>query len=179
MKKEIWKDIKGYEGIYQVSNLGRVKRLESLVVNSIGISRKIKEKILKPAKNHTGYLRVSLSYMNKKSNFSVHRLVAQAFIPNPNGFKLVNHKDEDKTNNIVDNLEWCSAKYNSNYGNRNIKVSKKLSKKVYQYDKTKGNLIKVWSSAREVQRNLGFANSNIIKCCKGKINSAYGYVWKN
>ena len=113
---EIWKDIEGYENLYQVSNLGRVK---SLNYNHTG-----KEKIMK-AKKDKGYLRVQLYKDGKPKFYSVHRLVATSFLPNPNNLSQVNHIDEDKSNNIVDNLEWCSAKYNSNYGTRIQRIVEK------------------------------------------------------
>ena len=116
---EIWKNIQGYEGLYQISNLGRVK---SLHYN--------KEKILKPNKYGAGYYGVALSKNNKHKRYSIHRLVAIAFIPNPNNLPQVNHKDEDKTNNRVDNLEWCTNEYNMNYGTRNERANEKISETV-------------------------------------------------
>lgn len=113
MVEEIWVDIKGYEGLYQVSNLGRVKSLER--IDSLGHKRK--EKIFKPQKNK-GYLRVSLWKDGKGKKYSIHRLVAIAFIPNPDNLPEVNHKDENKFNNNVDNLEWCTVAYNNTYGTR-------------------------------------------------------------
>ena len=119
---EIWKDIVGYEGCYQVSNLGRVK---SLFYNIKGI-----EKILKPVKCTNGYLSIHLHKAGKRKCYLSHRLVAEAFIPNPDSLPQVNHKDENITNNIADNLEWCSPKYNANFGSRNKRVAEKLSKKI-------------------------------------------------
>ena len=113
--KEIFKDIEEYEGLYQISNLGRVKSLK------YG-----KERILKPAKDKKGYLYVCLYKQGKMKIYRVHRLVAQAFIPNPNNLPQVNHKDEDKTNNASSNLEFCDAKYNNNYGNHNKKMGEKI-----------------------------------------------------
>ena len=110
LMKERWIAIEGYKGLYEVSNLGRVK---SLISNGL---------ILKQSKDKDGYYIVSL----KRKSFRVHRLVAIAFIPNPNNLAQVNHKDEDKTNNCVDNLEWCDATYNINYGTRNEQVRKSL-----------------------------------------------------
>lgn len=108
---EIWKDITGYEGLYQVSNLGRVKSTQYFHGTN--------ERILKPISTHNGYFRVHLRKDGKLKTFKIHRLVAEAFIPNPDNLPQINHKDEDKTNNRVDNLEWCSARYNCNYGGRN------------------------------------------------------------
>lgn len=137
MNKEVWKDIKGYEKLYQVSNLGRVKSLPKFhrtnkFYSSIGYMSK--EKILKPLKQSCNYLQVDLCDINgKRRKKYIHKLVAEAFIPNPNNYEYVNHKDEKKTNNKIDNLEWCSFDYNINYGTRNtrIKISH-LKKKIDQ-----------------------------------------------
>lgn len=126
MNKEVWKDIKGYEGKYQVSNLGRVKSLPKFhrtnkFYSSIGYMSK--EKILKPLKQSCNYLQVDLCDVNgKRRKKYIHKLVAEAFIPNPNNYEYVNHKDEKKTNNKIDNLEWCSFDYNLNYGTRNARI---------------------------------------------------------
>lgn len=110
--EEIWKDIKGYEGLYQVSNYGRVKSFKHN-----------KEKLRKEVKDNMGYLIVNLSKNGNKKIYKIHRLVAEAFLQNPNNYPQVNHKDENKINNRADNLEWCTAKYNSNYGTRNERMS--------------------------------------------------------
>ena len=114
-KEEIWRDIDGYEMIYQVSNMGRVKRVKGY--DSLGHLRN--EKILSPVINKDGYLKVGLCKEGNVKMFLVHRLVAQVFIPNPEGLPQINHRDEDKTNNRVDNLEWCEHRYNCNFGTRN------------------------------------------------------------
>ena len=112
--EEIWKDIKGYEGLYQVSNLGRVKSLSHIVQRKFS-SYSVKEKILKPAKDKQGYHYLVLCVNCKTKTFQVHRLVAQAFIENPNSLPCINHKDENPSNNRVDNLEWCTYSYNNTY----------------------------------------------------------------
>ena len=122
---EIWKDVVGYEGYYQVSNLGRVKSLDRKI-NKNGLIYEINGKILSPRKVGKGYLSVALQINKNRKNFMVHRLVAECFIKNSFNLKEVNHKDENKENNNLSNLEWCDHKYNSNYGNRGKKISEKL-----------------------------------------------------
>lgn len=156
---EEWKDIKGYEGKYMVSNLGRVKSLK----DSHGNDR---DKILKLIKHKSGYLQVVLSLNSKCKIFKVHRLVAKSYIPNPNNLPVINHKDENKLNNSAQNLEWCSAKYNTRYSQ---------AKKVGCYKN--GNLIKVYNAIIDVGLD-GFKHSNVSSCCKGKLNTHHGYQWK-
>ncbi len=161
---EIWHDIEGYEGLYQVSNKGRVK---SLYNGS--------ERILKLHDDGRGYLKAHLTKENTSKHIRVHRLVANAFIPNPENKPQVNHKDENKKNNCVENLEWITHVDNCNYGTRNERVSRKL----LQYSKD-GEFIKEWQSAVEVKRVLSINNSNIIQCCRGNPNhtTAGGFVWR-
>ena len=170
MNNEVWKDVKDYEGHYQVSDKGRVRSLK------FG-----KERILKPRRDGWGYLQVNFCKNGEQKKFKVHRLVAQTFILNPNNLTEVNHRDEDKTNNKVENLEWCSSKYNSNYGTRTQRQSEKmtngkLSKPVLQYT-LDGEFLKEWKSTHDVERNLGYAHTNISACCLGKYKYAYGFVW--
>ena len=115
MTEEIWKPIEGYEGQYEISSYGRVKSLKRPYENNGGIQW-TKERILSPGKDKDGYLQVNLHCNGKQHQRKIHRLVAQAFLPNPDNLPMVNHKDEDKTNNNVDNLEWCDHRYNMNYG---------------------------------------------------------------
>ena len=160
--EEVWKPIEGYD--YMVSNLGRVKSLDR--VDSLGHHRK--EKILQPVKSNNGYLRVMLYNDGKVKRYLVHRLVGNAFIPNPNDLPEVNHKDEDKTNNKVENLEWCDSTYNKRY-------SKAISVNQFTLD---GKFIRMWDCIREIGYQTGFDNSNIIKCCQGKLKTAYGFIWR-
>ena len=161
--EEIWKDIEGYEGLYQVSNLGRVKSLRRNIILRQGITR-------------NGYEIVNL-YKNKSKYFLIHRLVANVFIPNPNNYPIVNHKDENKLNNCVDNLEWCTQKYNINYGTGIARRARSQSKIVLQYS-LDGTFIKEWKSMMDIQRNLGFNQSHISECCRNIRKTAYGYIWK-
>ena len=118
MIEEIWKPVIGYEGLYEVSSYGRVKSL----CKYDSRNRFREERILKLCANRLGYLKVGLSSNNKTKKYLVHRIVAEAFIPNPNNLPIINHRDENPSNNNVDNLEWCTAKYNSNYGTRNDRI---------------------------------------------------------
>lgn len=167
---EVFKDIDGYESLYQISNYGRVKSLW------YG-----KERINKPTKESNGYLQVQLCKKGKQKKHLIHRLVAQAFINNPDNLPQVNHKNEIKTDNRVENLEWCSVRYNMNYGTINQRRSEKQinglqSKPVYQYS-IDGQFIKEYPSIREIERQLGYASGNISQCCRGEQKTAYGYIW--
>lgn len=122
MTEEIWRPVVGYEGLYEVSSYGRVRSVDRYVKACYEKYRLHKGKILSPGKDKDGYLFVVLSCNGKHKTITIHRLVSQAFIPNPDDLPIINHKDEVKTNNSVDNLEWCTAKYNANYGTRNIRV---------------------------------------------------------
>lgn len=176
--QEIWKDIKGYEGLYQVSNLGRVKSLERLAKSNNNNYRIVKEKFLKKYEDKDGYIRVSLNKNSKSLSYPIHRLIAEAFIPNFNNLPQINHKDENKKNNCINNLEWCTTKYNCNYGTRTQRCKQKEQIPIEQYD-LNGNLIKKWDSAKQVYNKLGYDFSLIRKCCNNKIDKAYNYIWKN
>ena len=169
MKKEIieeWRNIIGFEGLYQVSNLGRVKSLKDRYNNP-------REIIMKQNLMKDGYYQIGLWKNSKVKNYFVHRLVAIAFIPNPDNLPFINHIDEDKTNNCVDNLEWCTASYNNVYGNR----IEKYSKPILQFD-LEGNLVNEFPSIKEAERQTGFKNPNICNCLKGKRKTCGGFIWK-
>ena len=170
--REEWRDIQGYEGKYMVSNLGRVK--------SLNYHRTGKERILKAYDNGYGYLYVNLSKEGKTKKYKIHRLVAKAFLENPEGYTEVNHINEDKADCRADNLEWCSRAYNNTYNGRAKKVGKKLaeklSKPVFGINKVNG-LILEFPSIAEASRQTGINKGNICSCLKGNYKSAGGYVW--
>ncbi len=167
---EIWKNINGYDD-YQVSSMGRFKSLK------YG-----KERILKPTKDGSGYLKVGLSKDGKVKEHLAHRIVAEAFLNNPYNLSEVNHKNEDKSDNRVENLEWCDHKYNMNYGTGRQRFSMKhkngkTSKKVFQYTLA-GEFVAEYPSVHEVERQLGYSQGNISECCNDKRKTAYSYVWR-
>lgn len=183
--QEIWKDIKGYESHYQVSNLGRIKSL--YFKNKYGVIHR--EKILKTGFNKK-YYHVILSNEGETKMFYVHRLVAEAFIPNPENKPQINHIDGNKTNNNVNNLEWCTPSHNVKeaYKIGLIKIKKgsdnyhfnkpsKRRKKVGQYDKN-NNLIRIWDCAGLVEKELNISANNIRECCRNNRLKAGNYIWK-
>ena len=184
MENEVWKDIVGYEGLYQVSNLGIVKSLKRKVYAGRNRMRWQYERILSNNKtNGNGYIVVSLNKESKSKNKYVHRLVAEAFLENPNNYKYINHKDQNTFNNNVNNLEFCTAQYNSTYRDAHIKRGLKHrnnlvnSKKVYQLDENE-NIIKEFPSMAEANRQLGTNHTSIYACINGKQKHAFGYKWK-
>lgn len=192
--EEIWKDIEGFEGRYQVSNLGRVRSF--VVPEKAG-------RILKQAfDGKKNYLFVGLHKDGKVKQISTHRLVAFAFVPNPNNYPQVNHINEIKTDNRAENLEWCTIKYNSNYGNAKQNMIKSrqsnpnyrqsleqgqqtrnrlgvsgAEKPVLQFT-LDGEFIREWKSATEAERQTGISHTGISLCCRGKYKQAKGYIWK-
>lgn len=181
MKKEYWRPILNYEDLYEVSNFGRVRSLDTYRKSKNGTVRFCKGRILKPFTNTSGYLQVDLFKNGKKKFHLVHRLVVEAFLPNPDNLPEVNHKDENKLNNNVENLEFCDRKYNNTYGTRIKRVAEKntngkISKKVLQYD-LEGNFIREWASTRECGRN-GYEQSSVAACCRGKLKTHKDSIWK-
>lgn len=188
---EVWRDIDGYEGLYQVSNYGRVKSLDRYVSTKIrGVNTRLhKGRNLSLNVTEDGYYHVALCKNGKSRTITVHILVAKAFIPNQNNYPCVNHKDENKLNNFVwvnddgsidfekSNLEWCTILYNNNYGTRNSKISVSRKKKICQYD-TNGNLIKEYDSQLQAANENNYNQGNISSCLNGRIKTAHGYVWK-
>ena len=184
--KEVWKDIKNYEGLYQVSNLGRVKSLDRIVYqkNSFGNIQKniYKGKILSLFEDKDGYLRVNLKKDKKMKQYGVHVLVANTFL-NINKFKYmeyedlskidinrlqINHKNENKKDNCIDNLEFCTVAYNTNYGSR--------EQKIIQLDLS-GKIIKVWDSRKKVSKELHISRNTINEILRGHRQDINGYTF--
>ena len=180
---EIWKDMPDYEGLYQISNKGRVKSVQRVINEGTKFSYISKEKILKTAISKDGYIYAYLCKNGKMKSKAIHRLVAIAFIPNDGLLSDVNHKDENKLNNSVENLEWCSKEYNTKYGTR----TERTSKPILQYTKD-GVFVRRFASVKEASRIAGIGSSNISNCAKNKVLikdgkeykclSAGGYIWK-
>lgn len=172
--EEIWKDIRGYEGLYQVSNLGRVKSVGRCITKNYGGNIRpflLKDKILRPCfdgKKH--YVHVNLSKDGIVTTYNIHRLVAIAFIPNPYGYLEINHIDENKTNNRVDNLEWCDHSYNNTYGSKlhQTRGMKNPQNKLSDHDVVE---IRRRRSNGELLRTLadeyGISKSHVCSICKG------------
>ena len=176
MEKEIWKPVKGYEGLYEVSNLGRVRSLPRTEVCG-SLIRKRCGRELKPYVRN-GYMRVTLSKYGAHTRIYVHRLVAIAFIPNPKSLPFINHKDENPSNNSAENLEWCDGFYNMNYGTCKIRqaLHNPRRKPVFQYS-LDGVFIAEYSSSRQAGLALGVCQAGISACCNGKAKTAHGYKW--
>lgn len=174
---EVWKPIKGFDGFYEVSNLGRVKALERVVVDSNGNARIYKERLKAFKLNHEGgYLQVQLWQNGCPSLVSVHRLVAETFIPNPQNLLQVNHKNENKLDNRAANLEWCTPKYNSNYGTAKERTRRSNLKPVIQRTKD-GDFVCCYPSIGDAAKALGVSFSLISACCLGRRKSGGGYLW--
>lgn len=165
-RNESWVDIKGYEGLYQVSNYGRVKSFHK---KNIGL-------IMSPYSTRKGYSRIGLRKDLITTKYLVHRLVAENFIPNPYNYSQVNHKDENGYNNQVDNLEWCNNQYNVNYGTANKRRGETAYKPVNQYTLNM-QFIKKFDSITSATKE-GFNSGGISMCCKGNYKHHHGYIWR-
>lgn len=172
---EIWKDIKDYEGLYQVSNKGRIKSLERRCKTAKG-SRLVPEKIYAQTLDTYGYPIVTLHKNGKRKTMTIHRLVANAFIENPNNYSSVNHIDENKMNNSINNLEWCTTQYNNEFGTRTKRIRETQQKAIYQCD-LDGNIIREWEGMGIMSRETGYDQGLISRVCNNKRKTAYGYKW--
>ena len=175
--KEIWKDIPGYEGYYQISNLGNVKSLPRKIIDRNNKIKVLSSRILKQHVNPSGHRQVTLFKNCKDNRLYVHRLVAQCFIPNPNNLPFVNHKDQNPLNNNVGNLEWCTPAYNATYADAIEKRAKSNSIPIIQLD-LNGNIINEWPSAAVAGRTLKLHDGDIGRCCKHKANTVGGFKWE-
>lgn len=177
MQNEIWKEIKDYTNYY-VSNKGNILNIYEKAIKRNSKEKGIAFRILKPTIDSNGYCCICLYKNNVSKIFKVHRLVAEAFIKNPKNLPQINHKDENKLNNKVENLEWCNSFYNNNYGSRTKKVAKKLSAPVLCCD-INGNVIKKYKSIQSVKED-GYNPSKVCGVCKQRYGrkTHKGYIWK-
>lgn len=180
--KEIWKPIPEYEGYYEVSNTGKVKSLTRTIIDKNGVQYTYIGKEKTPSIANHGYYSVTLYKQHQTKTFLIHRLVALVFLPNPNNLPFVNHKDENKLNNNVENLEWCSQEYNNNYGTVNERKSQTLTQNsIIMCNKNTHEPIKEFFNVYKALEYLNKprnGNGNIYKVLKNERQSAYGYWWK-
>lgn len=190
MQEEIWKDIAGYEGLYQVSNLGRVKGLDRVIYRS-STPQYVKGKIMSQGLLNTGYRYVTLWNKKNRQVFLVHRLVAEAFLPKQHGKNVVDHIDGIRTNNHVSNLRWCTRKENTNFPLARAKYEKSNQKRIENirlfHQKhslqvvqltTEGTIVKKWNSVKQASESLGILTSGIYASCIGEKKTAGGYKWR-
>lgn len=181
--EEIWKDIIGYEGIYQVSSNGKVRSVDREVFEPCGKIRQHKSRLLKPTVEKVGYELVTLSKSGEIKTFRVHRLVAQAFLENLENKKEVNHKNANKSDNRIENLEWCTSLENNAHAVKNKlrkppKNPKRLDPiKIAQFT-LDGIYVRDWPSVGSVRKELGFSDTSILKCLRGQYKSSNGFIWK-
>lgn len=182
MQQEIWKQVKGYEGLYEISSEGRVKSLEHEIMDSIGRKHHYNEKIVKVGiKKSTGYPFVNLSKNGVAKFYNIHTLIADAFIPNPDNLPCINHKDEDRKNSVLSNLERCTYSYNNTYGSaigKRLKTLRKglegKHKPIYQFTK-RGELVATYTiGVSQLKERLGY---DISQCLTGKSKTAHGYIF--
>lgn len=183
MTDEIWKPISGYEGIYEVSNLGRVRSCDRIVEDDYCGKRRFRSRVLRQSQNHSGYCQVKLSKNSKVTTFRVHRLVAEVFVQNPLSKETVNHKNEIKTDNRAKNLEWMTPKENTNYGTRNERAGKASGmtrgKPIQQFTQN-GEFVAEYWSAREASRQTKIPQGSISHCANGSRRYPHpgGYIWR-
>lgn len=174
--EELWYDVPGYKNLYQISNLQRVRSYPRL-----GKTRLIGGKILNPYMFPNGYWAVTFCHKRKYKTAYIHRLMAEVFLPNPNNYPIVNHKDSNPSNNNIENLEWCTQSYNVKYGFTNNgrvqKGGRKTKFKINQYDLNM-NFIRNWDSVKQICQELFLDQASISKCCNGKLKTVGGFIWK-
>ncbi len=184
MKKEIWKSVVGYEGLYEISNYGRCRRISYPIDTAAKVAQFGLPHYLKPSYSEDGYVRYALSVNGKTKLIPAHRLVLLSFgVPNPENKPMVNHIDNNPSNNYIDNLEWCTHTENMAHM---IKQGRKVtyrgkdhieSKEVHQFDKEM-NLIAIYGSSGEASRKTGFLSGHIREACRGKLKTYKGFIWK-
>ena len=177
---EQWLDIKGYEGLYQVSSLGRVRSLDRVIIDKN--NRKMNYRGSLMSLNRTtknGYCQITLSKNGKAKAHYVHRLVAEAFLTNENNYKEVNHKNENKLDNSVNNLEWCDRKYNLSYGSRTKRMCETQGKKILAFKYENNEFVGEFVSHSEAQRILGLSPGSINQMLRGRVRQVKGYYFKN
>ena len=173
---EKWKPIDGFEGYYEVSDQGRIKSLERTLVMKNGVLRPVHERIMRPQPQKTGYLNVTLSHCDKgPKRLLIHRIVAEAFVPNPHGLPEVNHKDEDKANNCASNLEWCDRRYNNTYGTAKLRAAITQGRPVLQLKD--GKIVNAWPSMGLAAAFTNATQGGITGCCQGKMKTSGGFGW--
>lgn len=177
--QEFWKDVAGYEEVYQISSLGRVRSKDHYVkTGRYNGTRLAPGKLLKPNKSSHGYLFIKTSKKYGSKHLAIHRLVAQAFISNPNNYPDVNHKDEVKDNNRLENLEWCNHSYNAKYGTCQQRLLKYKQKAVCMIDLKTNQVLKTFISMKVAAREIGVSSVCISCACRGKSHTAGGYGWR-
>lgn len=165
---EEWKEVYAFDILFEVSNLGRIR---TKYHGKQGYKKEYR--YIEPLDNGKGYLRINIKRNGNQKTVYIHRLVAEAFVPNPDGFVEINHKDENKKNNSADNLEWCTHLYNCHYGTRNERTGRAHAKKIVCVE-----LNKIYDSLREAAKDMDVGKTAISNCLKGRSKSCAGYSWR-
>lgn len=178
MDSEIWRPVVGYEGLYEVSNMGNVRGLDRVSHMKNGVKRLTKGKLLTQGRwnSKSNYRSVVLCSGGVNKKHGVHRLVATAFIPNPDNLPEINHKDENKQNNRVENLEWCDRKYNNTYGTARLRAAITQGKPVLQMKD--GKIVNGWPSMGLAAAFTEASEGGISACCRGEMKTSGGYEWR-